>query len=37
MPEAGRPTYINIRGVPYRAELLEENGRSRVRIYPVTG
>jgi len=37
MPEAGRPTYINIRDVPYRAELLEEDGRSRVRIYPETG
>ncbi|MCA1494837.1 hypothetical protein I6F11_28710 [Ensifer sp. NBAIM29] len=37
MPEAGRSTYINIRDVPYRAELLEEDGRSRVRIYPETG
>nr|WP_225168237.1 hypothetical protein [Ensifer sp. IC4062] len=34
MPEAGRPTYINIRGVPYRAELLEAGGGLRVRIYP---
>ncbi|WP_246738298.1 hypothetical protein [Bradyrhizobium sp. CCBAU 051011] len=37
MPQAGRPTYINIRGVPYRAELLETDGSSRVRIYPEAG
>ncbi|KRR18287.1 hypothetical protein CQ13_35315 [Bradyrhizobium retamae] len=37
MPEAGRPTYINIRGVPYRAELLETDGGSRVRVYPEAG
>ncbi|ANW02787.1 hypothetical protein [Bradyrhizobium icense] len=37
LPEAGRPTYINIRGVPYRAELLETDGGSRVRIYPEAG
>ncbi|NRQ19103.1 hypothetical protein BHMPCIPO_06370 [Ensifer sesbaniae] len=29
-----KPTYINIRGAPYRAELLEADGGSRVRIYP---
>ncbi|MGX9432591.1 hypothetical protein [Bradyrhizobium sp. LeoA1S1] len=37
MPEVGRPTYINIRGVPYRAELQETDGGSRVRIYPEAG
>ncbi|WOH52898.1 MULTISPECIES: hypothetical protein [unclassified Bradyrhizobium] len=37
LPEAGRPTYINIRGVPYRAELLETDGGSRVRVYPEAG
>ncbi|MBT1516742.1 hypothetical protein KIP88_40735 [Bradyrhizobium sp. SRL28] len=37
MPEAERPTYINIRGVPYRAELLETDGGSRVRVYPEAG
>ncbi|KRQ94253.1 hypothetical protein CQ10_34355 [Bradyrhizobium valentinum] len=37
MPEAGRPTYINIRGVPYRAELLETDGGARVRVYPEAG
>ncbi len=34
MPEVGRPTHINIRGVPYRAELQETDGAARVRIYP---
>ncbi|WP_235977263.1 hypothetical protein [Bradyrhizobium archetypum] len=37
MPQAGRPTHINIRGVPYRAELLDTDGGSRVRIYPEAG
>ncbi|UQR61373.1 hypothetical protein LRP30_31185 [Bradyrhizobium sp. C-145] len=34
MPEAGCPTYFEIRGVPYRGELVESEGRQRVRIYP---
>ncbi|MEZ2143462.1 hypothetical protein AAE026_14415 [Bradyrhizobium sp. DN5] len=37
MPEAGRPTYFEIRGVPYRGELVESEGRQRVRIYPERG
>lgn len=37
MPEAGRPTYFGIRGVPYRGELVESEGRQRVRIYPELG
>ncbi|WP_456659900.1 hypothetical protein [Bradyrhizobium sp. JR3.5] len=34
MPEPGRPTYFEIRKVPYRGELVESEGRQRVRIYP---
>jgi len=34
MPEVGRPTYFEIRGVPYRGELVESEGRQRVRVYP---
>ncbi|RXG95843.1 hypothetical protein EAV90_24040 [Bradyrhizobium vignae] len=34
MPEFGRPTYFEIRGVPYRGELVESEGRQRVRVYP---
>jgi len=34
MPELGRPTYFEIRGVPYRGELVESEGRQRVRVYP---
>ncbi|WP_316397018.1 hypothetical protein [Bradyrhizobium sp. 33ap4] len=37
MPEAGRPTYFDIRGVPYRGELVESEGRRRVRIHPGLG
>ncbi|WP_245471735.1 hypothetical protein [Bradyrhizobium nanningense] len=37
MPEVGRPTYFEIRGVPYRGELVESEGRQRVRIYPERG
>lgn len=37
MPEAGRPAYFDIRGVPYRGELVESEGRQRVRIYPEPG
>lgn len=37
MPEAGRPTYFDIRGVAYRGELVESEGRLRVRIYPEFG
>ncbi|UWU75674.1 hypothetical protein N2603_37670 [Bradyrhizobium huanghuaihaiense] len=37
MPGVGRPTYFEIRGVPYRGELLETEGRQRVRIYPERG
>ncbi|WP_225175205.1 hypothetical protein [Bradyrhizobium sp. NBAIM02] len=38
MPEVGRPTYFEIRGVPYKGELVEsEGGRQRVRIYPERG
>ncbi|WP_245508659.1 hypothetical protein [Bradyrhizobium zhanjiangense] len=34
MPEVGRPAYFEIRGVPYRGELVESQGRQRVRAYP---
>ncbi|MBH5372239.1 hypothetical protein HZZ16_29880 [Bradyrhizobium sp. CNPSo 4016] len=34
MPELGRPTYFAIHGVPYRGELVEREGRQRVRVYP---
>ncbi|MBB4263656.1 hypothetical protein [Bradyrhizobium sp. CIR3A] len=34
MPQPGRPTYFEIRGVPYRGELVESEGRQRVRVYP---
>ncbi|WP_456728033.1 hypothetical protein [Bradyrhizobium sp. USDA 3364] len=34
MPGPGRPTYFEIRGVPYRGELVESEGRQRVRVYP---
>lgn len=34
MPQPGRPTYFEIRGVPYRGELVESEGRQRVRTYP---
>ncbi|MCA1530477.1 hypothetical protein I6F46_35990 [Bradyrhizobium yuanmingense] len=37
MPEVGRPTYFDIRGVPYRGELVESEGRRRVRAYPERG
>ncbi|MEY9590806.1 hypothetical protein ABIA06_003097 [Bradyrhizobium yuanmingense] len=37
MPEVGRPTYFEIRGVPYRGELVEGEGRRRVRVYPEPG
>ncbi|WP_229170077.1 hypothetical protein [Bradyrhizobium altum] len=37
MPEVGRPTYFEIRSVPYRGELEESEGRRRVRIYPEPG
>ncbi|MBB4189011.1 hypothetical protein GGE07_005690 [Sinorhizobium terangae] len=37
MPEPGRPTYFNIRGVPYKGELVETDGGPRVRIYPEVG
>ncbi|WP_439402723.1 hypothetical protein ACNJYA_10060 [Bradyrhizobium sp. DASA03068] len=37
MPEVGRPTYFEIRGVPYRGELVESEGRRRVRVYPERG
>jgi len=37
MPEVGRPTYFEIRGVPYRGELVESEGHRRVRIYPEAG
>ncbi|TWB47860.1 hypothetical protein FBZ94_11734 [Bradyrhizobium sacchari] len=37
MPEPGRPTYFEIRGVPYRGELEDSEGRQRVRIYPERG
>ncbi|QOZ36299.1 hypothetical protein [Bradyrhizobium sp. CCBAU 53421] len=37
MPQAGRPTYFQIRGVSYRGELDESEGRQRVRIYPERG
>ncbi|WP_271498242.1 hypothetical protein [Bradyrhizobium sp. CCBAU 11357] len=37
MPEVGRPTYFEIRGVPYRGELMESEGRRRVRAYPERG
>ncbi|MET3583631.1 hypothetical protein ABID19_006696 [Mesorhizobium robiniae] len=37
MPEPGRPTYFNIRGVPYRGEFVETDGGPRVRIYPEVG
>ncbi|UVO40616.1 hypothetical protein KUL72_30030 [Bradyrhizobium arachidis] len=37
MPEPGRPTYFKIRGVPYRGELEENEGRRRVRAYPERG
>ncbi|WFU23381.1 hypothetical protein QA649_35930 [Bradyrhizobium sp. CB1717] len=37
MPQPGRPTYFEIRGVPYRGELVESEGRQRVRIYPDRG
>ncbi|MBR0892314.1 hypothetical protein JQ637_40400 [Bradyrhizobium diazoefficiens] len=34
MPQAGQPTYFEIRGVPYKGELVESEGRQRVRAYP---
>ncbi|MCP1835313.1 hypothetical protein J2R76_003650 [Bradyrhizobium sp. USDA 4532] len=34
MPGPGRPSYFKIRGVPYRGELVESEGRQRVRVYP---
>ncbi|MGY4230470.1 hypothetical protein ACVMIH_007831 [Bradyrhizobium sp. USDA 4503] len=34
MPAPGRPSYFEIRGMPYRGELVENEGRQRVRIYP---
>lgn len=34
MPQPGRPTYFEIRGMPYRGELVESEGRQRVRVYP---
>ncbi|WP_407185225.1 hypothetical protein [Bradyrhizobium centrosematis] len=34
MPQPGRPTYFEIRGIPYRGELVESEGRQRVRAYP---
>ncbi|MHC2253473.1 hypothetical protein ACVILK_003165 [Bradyrhizobium embrapense] len=34
MPAPGRPSYFEIRGMPYRGELEESEGRQRVRIYP---
>ncbi|WGD50958.1 hypothetical protein QA641_36150 [Bradyrhizobium sp. CB1650] len=37
LPQAGQPTYFNIRGVSYRGELVESEGRQRVRIYPELG
>ncbi|WP_080586887.1 hypothetical protein, partial [Bradyrhizobium japonicum] len=37
LPRAGQPTYFEIRGVPYRGELVESEGRQRVRIYPERG
>ncbi|AGS25276.1 hypothetical protein [Rhizobium etli] len=37
MPAPGRPTYFNIRGVPYRGELVGTGGGARVRIYPGAG
>ncbi|WP_165421547.1 hypothetical protein [Bradyrhizobium sp. Leo170] len=37
MPEPGRPTYFEIHGVPYRGELVESEGRRRVRVYPERG
>ncbi|WP_407175507.1 hypothetical protein [Bradyrhizobium sp. STM 3562] len=37
MPAVGRPTYINIREVPYRAELVQTDGGPRVRVYPELG
>ncbi|WP_244547344.1 hypothetical protein [Bradyrhizobium sp. Gha] len=37
MPQPGRPTYFEIRGVPYRGGLVESEGRQRVRIYPEGG
>lgn len=37
MPERERPTYFNIRGVPYRGELEETDNGPRVRIYPEVG
>ncbi|WP_245453728.1 hypothetical protein [Bradyrhizobium sp. AC87j1] len=37
MPQPGRPTYFEIRGVPYRGELVEREGRQRVRIFPERG
>ncbi|MDA9545036.1 hypothetical protein ACM43_11270 [Bradyrhizobium sp. CCBAU 45321] len=33
MPEVGRPTYFEIRGVPCRGELVESEGRQRVRAF----
>ncbi|WP_027577619.1 hypothetical protein [Bradyrhizobium sp. WSM1743] len=37
LPQAGQPTHFDIRGVPYRGELVESEGRQRVRIYPERG
>lgn len=37
MPQPERPTYFEIRGVPYRGELVESEGRQRVRIFPERG
>ncbi|UQE03867.1 Ulp1 family isopeptidase [Bradyrhizobium japonicum] len=34
MPQAGQPTYFEIRGVPYKGELVESEGHQRVRAYP---
>ncbi|WP_244485092.1 hypothetical protein [Bradyrhizobium tropiciagri] len=34
MPGPRRPTYFEIRGMPYRGELVESEGRQRVRVYP---
>ncbi|MHC2584979.1 hypothetical protein ACVI1J_000156 [Bradyrhizobium diazoefficiens] len=34
MPQAGQPTYFELRGVPYKGELVESEGRQRVRAYP---
>ncbi|MCP3380503.1 hypothetical protein NLM31_09060 [Bradyrhizobium sp. CCGUVB4N] len=37
MPAVGRPTYVNIHGVPYRAELVQTDSGERVRIHPELG